>query len=100
MPTAEEWNALQTKCTWEWKVLNGVFGQQVTATNGNKIFLPAAGYMTGTTLDLAGSYGYYWTTSLGTTNSRYALSYYFLVSNWHTNDAFRSWGCSVRAVTE
>lgn len=42
----------------------------VTASNGNKIFLPAAGYMIGANLDLAESYGYYWTTSIGTTNSR------------------------------
>ena len=99
MPTEAEWEALRTKCTWDWKVLNGVFGQQVTATNGNKIFLPCAGYMTGTTLDLAGSYGYYWSTSLST-NSRYARAYYFLSTNWHMEDAFRSRGCSIRAVTE
>lgn len=36
----------------------------VTASNGNKIFLPAAGYMIGANLDLAESYGYYWTTSI------------------------------------
>ena len=100
MPTEEEWNALQNKCTWEWKVLNGVFGMLVTASNGNRIYLPAAGYMMGNTLDLAGSYGYYWTTSIGSTSSKYGLAYYFLVSNWHTQNSFRPYGCSIRAVTE
>ena len=100
MPTEEEWNALQTKCTWEWKVLNGVFGMLVTASNGNKIYLPAAGYMLGATLDQAGSYGYYWTTSIGTNNPGYGLSYYFLTQNWHTYNFIRPYGCSVRAVTE
>ena len=99
MPTEAEWEALRTKCTWDWKVLNGVFGMLVTATNGNRIFLPTAGYMTGTTLDLAASYGYYWSTSLSA-NSMYARAYYFLSTNWHMYDTFRSWGCSVRAVTE
>lgn len=72
----------------------------VTASNGNKIFLLAAGYMIGANLDLAESYGYYWTTSIGTTNSRYGLCYYFLATNWHTNNQFRPYGCSIRAVTE
>lgn len=100
MPTEEEWMALKTKCKWEWKVLDGVFGHLVTATNGNRLFLPAAGYMNVTTLDLAGSYGYYWSTSLSTTRSRYAKAFYFLVSNVTMYDAFRSYGCPVRAVTE
>ena len=39
-------------------------GRIVTATNGNSIFLPAAGYRYDTNLDRAGSEGYYWSSSL------------------------------------
>ena len=99
MPTEAEWNALKTNCTWEWKVLNGVFGVLVTASNGNRLYLPAAGIMTGNALDLAGSYGYYWSTSIGTTPA-YGLSFMFLVGSWHTEKYYRPYGCSVRAVTE
>ena len=62
MPTDAEWTELRTKCTWTWTTNyngTGVKGQIVTATNGNSIFLPAAGYRRDTKLYDAGSYGYY-----------------------------------------
>ena len=46
MPTDAEWAELMEKCTWTW-VTNyngsGINGRLVKATNGNSIFLPAAG---------------------------------------------------------
>lgn len=59
MPTASEQQELLNNCTWEWTSLNGINGQRVTGSNGNSIFLPAAGYRYGTSSYYVGSYGYY-----------------------------------------
>lgn len=45
IPTIDEMNELKTKCTWQWTQKEGVNGYLVTGTNGNSIFLPAAGMM-------------------------------------------------------
>lgn len=44
LPTKDEMKELVDKCTWEWTQINGVNGYKVTGTNGNSIFIPAAGY--------------------------------------------------------
>ena len=64
IPTAAEWDELSDNCTWTWTSRNGINGQLVTATNGNKIFLPAAGRWYKTDLGNVGSYGHYWSSSL------------------------------------
>ena len=64
MPTDTEWTALRTQCTWT--AQDGVNGRRVTATNGNSIFLPFAGFRDATGLSSAGSYGSYWSSSLNT----------------------------------
>lgn len=66
MPTIVEIDELIKNCTWEWISMNGVNGYKVTSNlNGNKIFLPAAGYCEGKELSMVGSYGYYWSNSYG-----------------------------------
>lgn len=68
MPTREEQDELREGCDWEWvEDFNGsgVNGQLGTSkANGATIFLPAAGYRRGTGLSIAGSRGYYWSSSL------------------------------------
>ena len=64
MPTAEQIDELLSECEWTWASLYGVDGYKVTGPNGNFIFLPAAGYRDGSSLDNAGAYGYYWSSSL------------------------------------
>ena len=64
IPTEEEWTELLTTCTHTWVRQNGVDGTLVTGKNGKTIFLPAAGGKDGTSLDGAGSYGGYWSSSL------------------------------------
>ena len=59
MPTKAEQDELRTKCTWVWTTLNGVNGYKVIGSNGNSIFLPAAGCMYRRSLSNAGSRGYY-----------------------------------------
>ena len=64
LPTDAEWTELRTQCEWTWTVQNGVNGYVVTSrTNGNSIFLPAAGYRFRDILYYAESWGYCWASS-------------------------------------
>ena len=73
MPTDAECTELREQCTWKWTTQNGIKGYLVTSKkNGNSIFLPAAGYRTGTCL-YYGSDGRYWSSSL---RGNYSLSAY------------------------
>ena len=74
MPTDAEMTELREKCKWTWTTQNGVKGYKVVGPNGNSIFLPAAGYMLDGTPSSAGSYGYYWSSSLNTVSPGYAYS--------------------------
>ena len=98
MPTVEEQTELRTECTWTWTTLNGVNGYNVEGPNGNSIFLPAAGYRYYSDLYYAGSYGSYWSSSLGTDGSNNAYNLYFNsdLVNWYFN--YRYYGQSVRGV--
>lgn len=67
MPSNAEWEELMEKCTWTWTTQNGVNGCKVTSmTNGNSIFLPAAGVQSGSDLYDVGSRSNYWSSSLCT----------------------------------
>ncbi len=99
MPTKEEQDELCEKCTWTWTTQNGITGYKVTSkSNGNSIFLPAAGYRSDSGLGYAGSDGNYWSSSLNTSYSSnaYGLSFYSGFVN--TNGNVRYCGQSVRAV--
>lgn len=86
--------------TTEWTQVNGVNGRKITSkSNGNSIFLPAAGYRYGTSLYGAGGDGDYWSRSLyaGYSDSAYYL--YFSSDNIDWNDyIYRNFGQSVRPV--
>ena len=98
MPTEEEQRELVTACTWTWETKNNVNGYTVTGPNGNSIFLPAAGYRFDSALINAGSYGYYWGSSLYTIRSDYASSLRFYSNgvDWTLSDCYH--GHSVRPV--
>ncbi len=104
MPTSAELEELcnRNNCTWTWTTDyngTGVAGRIVTSkTNGNSIFLPAAGYRVDSSLYGAGSDGNYWSSSLSTSSPDYAnyLDFYSVVYVWY--DYYRCRGLSVRAV--
>ena len=106
MPTDAEWTALQANCTWTWTTQNGVKGYKVTATNGNSIFLPAAGYRRATSLFSAGSGGNYWSSSLYTDYYPFYAWFVYFGSDYFGRVGFgrnyydRDDGQSVRPVTE
>ena len=101
MPTRAEFDELREQCNWTWTTQNGVYGYKVTSKKSgytNKsIFLPAAGCLTDSSLVLAGSNGYYWSSSLSTHDTRAADYLYFHATSvgWY---AHRSNGHSVRPV--
>ena len=100
MPTNEEWTALRTQCTWTWTTQNGINGRLVTASNGNSIFLPAAGFRYNTDLFNDGSNGYYWSSSLYTDVPSIAWGVYFDPVDVLRSDGYRKDGFSVRPVSE
>ena len=99
MPTKAEQDELRNNCTWTWTTQNGVNGYKVTSkSNGNSIFLPAAGYRDGSSLYDAGSYGFYWSSSLytGYPGSAYYLFFGSSRVDWYYD--YRYYGHSVRPV--
>jgi len=100
MPTDAEWTELRENCTWTWTTQNGVGGRLVTGSNGNSIFLPAAGYRGGTSLYDVGSDGDYWSSSLFTSLSSLAWYEGFNSSSVYRGSSSRYYGRSVRPVCE
>ena len=86
--------------TMEWTQVNGVNGLKITSkSNGNSIFLPAAGYRYYHELRSAGSSGMYWSSSLFPDDDDYACYLLFSSDYWSWyNNNFRYYGLSVRAV--
>lgn len=99
MPTIEELDELRTGCTWAWTRQNGVNGYKVTSkTNGNSIFLPAAGYRYGSYLYDVGYDGFYWSSSLYTSASSGAYSFIFSSGSVNWSGIDRCYSRSVRPV--
>ncbi len=101
MPTEAEWRELRENCTWTWTAQNGVNGYMVTGkTNGNTIFLPAAGYRYDEILSDGGSYGNYWALSLLEKYSGHAWGIGFYSGLADMGSYGRCYGQSVRPVQE
>ena len=103
MPTDAEWTELRntSNCTWTWTTENSVNGYRVTSKKtGNSIFLPAAGYRNEDNLYDAGSFGYYWSSSLNADSSGSAWDVYFFSSLVYRYGGNRYFGLSVRPVSE
>lgn len=97
MPTLDEMKELINECEWEWATQNGVKGRRVTGSNGNSIFIPAAGWRRNSLLDGAGSYGSYWSaTPFNTSYSAHNLSFNSDDYNWYYSN--RYYGRAVRPV--
>lgn len=116
LPTYVEWMDLMEKCKWTWTTQNGINGRLVIASNGNSIFLPAAGqleigiafdpafsgdsswwYET-TSLEEEGACGYYWSSSINESAKPYGIyfnSFEFYGRPYDTHCLY-----SVRPVSE
>ena len=100
MPTDAELTELRTECTWTWITENGVNGYKVTSkSNGNSIFLPAAGYRYNNVIAIDGS-ALYWSSSLGSNYPDYACDLYFDATWVGFSSLTRDYGRSVRPVCQ
>ena len=103
MPTIEELKSLanETYVTREWTTENGINGYRFTdKATGATLFLPAAGYRSNSSsaLNYAGTYGYYWSSSVNGANA-----YYLYFTSGTVNPGFynnRANGFSLRCVAE
>ena len=96
-PTADDWNELKNNCDWKWTNLNGINGYKVSASNGNSIFLPAAGSRENSDIKERGSHGIYQSSSLhkDIPSTAWVMSMY---SQYYTYYYARYYGFSVRPV--
>ena len=109
LPTTEIWGALynanQDKVYWGpngnlgLETTSGIQGMKITRKDDSNtyIFLPAAGYVNGTSFTEVGSIFYYWSGSATSTSDAYNLNF------WNRNvtaqdSSYRYYGYSVRPV--
>ena len=103
MPTKDDFDELlatkdnTTDYTWTW--CDGGW-QIVRNSTGATLFLPAAGYRSGTYLYYVGSYGFYWSSSLDTDDPNGAWGLGFYPSYVGSAYGNRNDGFSVRPVCQ
>ena len=105
MPTKDECQELVDDCTWTWTTQENSDGEDVNGylvegSNGNSIFLPAAGARDGSSLYNAGTLGHYWSSTPNASGSNYAYYLYFISSSRNVNFSYWYLGRSVRPVSE
>ena len=100
MPTKEELEELVDKCDWEWTRQGGCNGYRVTGPNGNSIFLPAAGWRYGSSLNLAGYRGYYWSSTPYWSSAHGAYYLDFSSGDHYVDWRYCSGGRSIRPVSD
>ena len=99
MPTSAEFEELIANTTSTWETLNGVNGRRFTSkTNGNSIFVPAAGKCDNGSVYYVGSNSYLQSSSLYGSNSRNAWGLYFSSDSVDKYRSSRDVGLAVRAV--
>lgn len=69
MPTSKEIEEFETKCSFTWKQLNGIWGCYCKGPNGNSIFLPAAGSILNGKTEDAIEFVRIWSSTVYTNNS-------------------------------
>lgn len=100
MPTKAEFEELMSNCSWTWSQYKGVNGYKITASNGNSIFLPAAGYRWKTLLDYDGRRGSYWSATVHEDSSYYGAWDLLFENSFYKNydNYYRFYAHSVRPV--
>jgi hypothetical protein len=92
IPTKEQWEELENKCSWEWKDN----GYDVTGPNGKSIFFPTAGFRTGTCVYSDGTNGYYWSSKYVDNDNVWFMYFYDKFHSMRCDG--RYYGQSVRLV--
>ncbi len=98
MPSKAQQDELREKCTWTWTSMGDHNGYKVVGPNGSSLFLPAAGWRSGSSSSNVGSYGYYWSRTLTTGYGGSAYWLYFRSGGTYASYGGRYYGYPVRAV--
>lgn len=99
MPSIEQMQELNNNCSTVWTTRNGVDGMLFTSNiNGKSLFLPAAGYRSGSSFNYQGTDSYYWSRTLYTGNPNDACNMSVLSGTVYWLQTYRTQGQSVRAV--
>ena len=100
LPTKQEFEELVSKCSWSWTNQNNHNGYMVTGINGNKIFLPAAGYRSKSSVGSPNIGGHYWSASPDPINMAYFLRFLENMYKYDVSSSSRRHGGSVRPVSD
>ena len=98
MPSADQWEELRDNTNSVWTTQNGVNGRLFTASNGNSLFLPAAGFRWCDEIRYVGSDCGYLSSSLNTDYPFSAWGFGFGSDYYVVDYIDRDSGLSVRAV--
>ena len=97
IPTIGEWEELFLNTTGVWTTLNDVKGWRCTASNGNSLFLPAAGYWWDDAFNA--DLGLYWSRTINKEFPYRAWGFHFNCDSSHLcGSSDRNRGQTVRAV--
>lgn len=107
IPSKEDAEELLTKCTWTWtgnykdtKIAGYIVTSNVPGYTDKSIFLPAAGFYYGNSLNAETNTGYYWLKELGNIYVDYAYFIDFYAKEKFTSRSIRYYGQSIRAVNK
>ena len=101
LPTKAEMEELIDNTTYIWTTENGVSGGLFTATNGSRIFLPAAGlYNPNANTSMGTHTGYYWSSTVddSVNNQVYGLTINHITPGHSINVSNGNYGFKVRLV--
>ena len=96
LPTKAQLQELKHECTWVWN--SAKKGFDIEGSNGNSIFLPAAGYRDGLSLEEQSMSGLYWSSWLYGSSPAYAGCLNFQPQFQSMGNSPRSDGYPIRPV--
>lgn len=100
MPSRTDFEELFSKCNQEWDCRNGICGYYFVGPNGNRIFMPAAGYMEKSIHRHLGVSGLYWTSELVSHDKSMAWQFLARSNTFTLEKLGRHLGCCIRAVCD
>lgn len=95
-PSSEDLQELIDNCEWEWKSRNGMYGWEIMGSNGNSIFLPAAGAYSAYRLANVNESGRYWCSNMESTHFAFGLRFNNMTYNIVADTKF--YGRPIRPV--
>ena len=95
MPSRDQIEELRTNCSWIYTTINGVKGILFIGPNGKMLFMPAAGYRSGNSLNYSNAEGRYWS-CMNNNYDSYGVT--LAPGNLYSSTSYRCHGFTVRPV--